>query len=245
MDKFLITIFALFFLASCGEVKVSEPYNYTVISIDSLRQMAADKYESAPEEAIEIYKEISNRSTTIKDYKKSARANFNIAQVYNEQLSDYGNAIDYSLLSVQDWQAVNDPQQTATVLNYLGQLQGRVNNFSEAEKNLNKAITLYSQLEDEKGLADTHLHLARIKLKAKEHDAAMEHYKQAKTFWKEDGDKKRIFESNLVGIDLYKHFGKKDQAKNLINENIGIARSTEIDKTLLDKFETQVAVEDK
>jgi len=249
MTKYILPLLiSLSFFASimsCGEIKTTEPYNYKVVSIESLEEMAKEKYDFAPAETIKIYQEIADRSRKIDNHLKAGNTNYEIAKIYELKFGDFGNAIKYGKESLVDWVALNNEQKIVDSHNYLGHLFVMEDNFVEAENSTNKALELADRIKHLSGTAEANLNLSKLNYKKGAFQTALSHYKSSKSFWMKDGDKTKIFENNLLGIELYKELGEDKLASKLLGDNKDIARVVDLPKNLMDLFESQVEIEDK
>jgi len=245
MAKYFIPILFVFSFYACKDLKTTDPYNYTVVSIESLEEMAREKYDLAPGETIKIYQEIADRSRKIGNHQKSGETNFEIAKIYEEKFVDYANAIKFGKESLVDWEAAKDSKQIVNVQNYLGHIFIMDENFTEGEKSINEATKLSESLSYSQGIADANLNSAKMKYKQGNYEQALSHYKSSKQFWMKDGDQKKIFENNLIGIELYKELGQDKLANKLLRDSKEIARSIDLPKSMMDLFESQVEVADK
>jgi len=245
MAKYFIPLLLTFSFFACKDIKTTDPYNYTVKSLESLEEMAIEKYDLAPGETIKIYKEIANRSRKINNHEKSGSTYLEIAKIYEEKFVDYDNAIKFGKEALLDWEKGKQSKQVVIAENFLGHIYIMDENFTEAESSIKKALENAENIEFPAGIADSNLNLAKLNYKRGDYDRALIHYKSSKQFWMKDGDKKKIFENNLIGIELYKELGKDGLASKLLDDNKGIARTIELPKNLMDLFESQVEVEDK
>jgi len=245
MAKYFIPFLFVIIFFSCKDLKTTDPYNYTVKSIESLEELATEKYDLAPGETIKIYQEIADRSRTMENYKKSATTNFEIAKIYEEKFVDYANAIKFGKEALSDWEADENSKQVAKAQNYLGHILIMDENFNEAEATIKKALDLSESLSYASGVAESNLNFAKMNYKQGNFEQALSHYKSSKQFWMKDGDQRKIFENNLIGIELYKELGDDKLARKLLRDNKGIARDIDLPKNLMDLFESQVEVEDK
>jgi len=245
MAKYFIPFLMIFSFYACKDLKTTDPYNYTVISLESLEEMAEEKYDLAPGETIKIYQEIADRSRKIGNHEKSASTNLEIAKIYEEKFVDYKNAVKFGLESMNDWKAAENSKQLVTVQNYLGHLYIMDEDFVKADSAIAEALSQSETISYAPGVAESNLNLAKMNYKKGNYEQALSHYKASKQFWMKEGDQKKIFENNLIGIELYKELGEDKLASKLLRDSKAIARDIDLPKNLMDLFESQVEVEDK
>jgi len=203
-----------------------------ITNIDSLDQLAIKNYNEAPHISISAFEQISKYSRKVEDFRKSGTANLNIAGIYDEKFKSYSEALKYSLESMKDWEALGDSMQIANLKKYIGFLHGQDNNFVEAEKHVHEAIKIYRILDFKEGIAVSKINLSKIKLKE-----AIQYFNESKSFWQSKNKKSRIFDNNLVGIELFNELNNNLEVNSLIRENEKILKNLEINKFLMNKFE--------
>ncbi len=245
MYKYIASLMLLVFFTSCKDNGNSSNYNNDSVVFETMELEAMQKYNESPADAIPLFQKLVEKARELGDLPKAGMANLNLAGIYEETLGDYASAVKYSKAALEDWTAVDDKKEIANVLKYLGYVQGLNNNAAEGEMNINKAIEMYEGMDYLPGVAISHLNMAKVKLHQGDLTTALEYAKMSKSYWRDTENQARMFDANLVAIDIYKQQGKNSTVLKLINENKDIARGTSIGKMALDKFETHVRVEDK
>ena len=230
----LILTFILSTLFSCTEGSKSNKGK--TVAIESLERTALDSYNSNPIESVETFKKLVVEYRGLGRSDKSAIANLNIAGIYDEKLNDYPKALSFAKASLNDWKELNDSMQIANLYKYVGLLESYNDNFDVAIDDIQKAIRLYEDLNFEEGVAVSHINMAKVLHQKGDNTSALQHYKDSKGFWRTSGNNERVFDNNLVGIEIYTSMNLLTERSNLIKENDAILKSQQINEFLLDKF---------
>jgi len=206
------------------------------INVDSLAKEGFKMFQEAPEEAVQIFKQVARTYEKQEDLKQAGITNLNIANVYDEYLAQLDSALVYTEKSLSLWAVQQDTLQMANLYKYLGLLKGRTGSLEEGKSDIDRAIRLYQSVGFNQGIAVSEINLAEVLLEAKQVTKSEALFVNSTSFWKERGDLSRVFTNNILGIQIYDEMGEQEKIEVLIAENEEIMSQRELNVLIKNRF---------
>lgn len=234
MNKIMLSLISLLII-SCHET-TQKIEKVKAVSVEELEQQAISYYKDDPRAAIKIFEEIVQKARASSDFKKASQSNLNIASIYDEELNQKDQALKFGYESLSDCFTIKDTLQMANLYKYIGLLEGKLGRYQKAEENISTAIDLFAKKVHERGVAVCHINMAEVKWLAGEFSSSEQYFNKSKNFWISVANKSRIFDNNLLGIQLYGTTDDQVKHRALVEENSRIMKEEVIDEFLVNKF---------
>ncbi|MBK6834165.1 MAG: tetratricopeptide repeat protein [Bacteroidetes bacterium] len=192
-----------------SQIKSSEGQS----KVKSLLELTNYYHKQNEEQSLKYAKEALKESQRIKyTYGEiDALSNMALSNIY---LTEYENALNYSLEALKKAEAEKNESQCAECYSLLGHAYLNMSNFTLADQNFNKALQLYIKLDDKLNIATMYNNIAVSFDNRNILDSALKYYQIAfpiyETLEKNNDLYKGLWYTN-VG-DLYRKQGKNREA---------------------------------
>ncbi len=160
----------------------------------------------------------------------------NAAHLYEEQLNNLDSAFMLSKLSLDYAIQSNDTLNTGHGYRYTGVLMGMKNMTDEGIQQIEKSIPYYKLRRNNDAIAVAQCDMARVYFLGKKYDKASEALKNSTEYFKSKTNLQRIFNNNLLALELFKASGNKAGFDNAKFENENLIQSGKISEILKSKF---------
>ena len=181
----------------------------------------ADKSIEYSKKAHTFYVEVNNK-------KRSALCLQNISFALDEQKHDIPEAIQYAKLAVQAQTELKDTLSQANMYKYIGFLEGKVHNFTDAKKNESIAIELFTRKKFMRGVAVCYRDLATAYEEESNLDSCITNIMLAKNIWDGYHDTARLFDANNILLRVYISLNKLKDAEIVFQKNESMINSDAI-----------------
>lgn len=209
----LIILLFVMFLAK------SEATSQTIITADSLKNIAYTYYDTNPtksieynDSAIQIYKQFDDNRNLALCYQ-------NVCFAYYEKLDNPKEAQSFAIKSIDSWHLEQDTLAEANMIKYLGLVQGDLGLFSEAKSNIKKAIFLFDTKGFKAGVAVSNHNLGLIYKQEGKMDSCIYYLNLNKRFFASMNQYKRVFGVNNELLECYLQLNNLDEAEKIFNSN--------------------------
>lgn len=226
MLRLIALLFLLSYCACTPKKKTATPK--PLVELESLEQEAFQLFQEQAGDAIPLFQQLAERYSAKENHLKAGITYLNIANIYDEHLTELDSAVLYANRSLDIWKDLNDSLQQANIYKYRGRLQGRLGNFLVAKSDIDMAMQLYKLLEYEEGLTVSKFNLADVLFQEGELAKSATLYEETIAFWRKKGNSQRVFTNNLFGIRLYRKMEEQTKVAQLITENQQIQKTTNI-----------------
>ncbi len=225
---------------SCKEKARLERQSMSKDEVEDLEKEAFALFQKDPRSALPAFKKILEGFQQLDQNVKVARANLNIANIYDEHLNQIDSAQVYAQASLSIWKQENDSMQVANLLKYVGLLYGKAGQFKQAELNMKRAIRMYTSLGFEEGIAVSKHNLADVYLRKGNLHQSLSILKESTSFWRAQGNQGRVYSNNILEIEIQNLLGENDSVQALLSENNVISKETELDDLIVSRYEQMI-----
>jgi tetratricopeptide (TPR) repeat protein len=151
---------------------------------------------------------------------------------------DYRGALAQINRALSIWTAINDTAGEANLLKYKGYLLGHLSRFPEAKAEIHNAITLYTLLNMDFGVAVSQFDLSQVyELEMKKLDSAKFYAQSALAYWKTQKDTLRIFLINNELICIFNKLEEYDKSEKIQKESQALSDKKEMNwRPLIDYY---------
>ncbi len=164
------------------------------------------KQKGLYENSIQSFQSCLNSTYT---HNEQSDLNYQIAaNHYN--LSQYEKSIFYLTKNLNSKNIAGE--QLAKTHSLLGLSYSMINDYSHAEIYLNKAVTIFKELADTLGLSQTYSNLGELSSKRGKTELALDYFKKAYTFLKENNDLFTEIALSNIGV-MYLELNQLDSAQ--------------------------------
>ena len=202
--------------------------NASPINLEEMEKKGFELYQKEPSEALPYFKAAALEYEKRKDIKKAGFTNLNIANIYDEHLSQIDSALKFAHHSLKVWTSANDTLQMANLYKYIGLLEAKNGSYDQAESTILQAIDFYTSKGHAQGIAVSHINLAETYFRKKDYQKSLEYFRLSKDFWLNKEDKRRMYTDNILGIKLHRALEETSAANTLIEENLTIENEIDI-----------------
>jgi tetratricopeptide (TPR) repeat protein len=220
---FLIFLAGILYLSNA----IGQNTDYNSIA-DSLSKVSGKFYDTDPKKFIEL------RSSAAILFKKGGNKTWealsyqNIAFVYEEKLNKIDSAIFYVNKAIPIWTEIKDYKGLANILKYLGMLEGKIGNFSDAKTSIKKAIDLFNAEGLEAGVAVSYFDLALVFENENKLDSCLFFLNKNKAYFDMNSDTLRIFNTNNKIFEIYLKQQNYKEAKIYQESNTKLEKSEKV-----------------
>lgn len=169
------------------------------------------------QEAFRLYTEVPDKEGAVTCLQ-------NMAFTYEEQLSDYENALKFGLQALDARIEMKDTLEWANMAKYVSFVHGKLHNFEQAKFYAGKAVDLYQLKSYVPGLAVTYRNLAIVYEEQKRYDSSIALLLRARAIWQTMPENThicsfRIYSCNNDLIRVYTRAGMLTDAGDVLAEN--------------------------
>ena len=177
-----------------------------------------------PAKCIEYENRAASLATQLNDQERLVQCMQNLAFTYDETLHDYPKAIEYVQAAITINKELKEVSAEANMLKYLGMLQGKLGELTEAKLSIAQAIDKFTSVNNEKGIAVCYFDMASAFEQVHLLDSAIYYLKFAKSIWEKQEDpttvfEQRIFLINVVLMRIYIASNQSRLAYDVYSEN--------------------------
>jgi tetratricopeptide (TPR) repeat protein len=195
---------------------------------DSLTKLSSSFYDTNPGKFIEL------RNSAAISFEKAgnkiwqALSYQNIAFAYEEKLKKIDSAICYVNKAIPIWIEINDTNGLANILKYLGMLQGKTGDFTNAKKSINKAILLFEKEDFISGVAVSYFDLASVYENENKLDSCLLFLNKNKHYFETNQDTLRVFNTNNKLFGIYLKEKNYISAADIYEQNSKMEKSDKV-----------------
>lgn len=180
-------------------------------------------YQSAPVKAIFYYNEAASIFKTNKDFVCAGYNLNNISFIYDEQLNDQVNALNYSKKGLDVWRSIKDTLNEANILKYQAVVYSKLKRFEEALTAGRLAVKKFSSKGDSIGLNVAFYDMAIAFKEMNSPDSAIVYVNKSNNFWRNiEWQKFRLFIGNTLLINIFNNQHKLELSKKFIDQNLAM-----------------------
>lgn len=212
----------------------------TLESVGEREAKIFEIYEKDPKSAVKKYKKVAKDYEKLGKGRKTSTAYLNIANIYDEHLSNNEKALEYAQYSYNAALATKDSFQMANLLKYRGLLEGRLQRFVEAEQHVKEAIDLYTIQKFKPGIAVSQFDLANVMYEKGDYGKSMFFLNLANEYWRYQDDHFRLFVNHIFGMKLYNKMKQPDKVKSLHRECEDLKKKIKYEGYVKDLYESTV-----
>jgi hypothetical protein len=202
-------------ISKTADVKASSLDQMTAKELETL---GYKNYNGDHKLAIDAFKKAASIYDKNNEHKSAAVIYTNISNLYRDAIKDKNLAVDYALMALTHWRKEKDVLQQGNLLKDIGLLQAETYQIRESYRTLNEAIVKFRYLKNNDGIAITEHNIAMAHYLAEDYIVAEKNLLSSKEHWKSKNNIAKIFNNNILAIDIYRDSNQLDKLQSIIEE---------------------------